>query len=312
VDAPFVTRNFVPLALDTYYRGDSQDVEFCKGVKAGGNHIVIATAGGLPLGGTYVSMKAKDLAPALEKYRSLPEAERKPTLPDLRDAKPGKPVPEPPAGGLILRGYCAFLQREKTGALDRRQVWYFEKNPDRWEVETQSDFLWMTPEERKSLVPASSTPGTRYSVPAPIQARFYGTIGIDYMTGSVPALPCRESTMTLTVERSTAERIALRLDGYAKLGEEFEKGVGRGCEVRVLGFVEYDPKKGAFRRFDVVGTGKAWRSAHTYSALKLQDPWMYGIACELVAGETPAERIPPYNLLHYGGALKSYFAKEKP
>ena len=28
-------------------------------------------------------------------------------------------------------------------------------------------------------------------------------------------------------------------------------------------------------------------------------PWVYGIACELVTGDAPQDRIPPYNLLHH-------------
>jgi hypothetical protein len=35
-------------------------------------------------------------------------------------------------------------------------------------------------------------------------------------------------------------------------------------------------------------------------------PWMYGIACDLVTGESPIDRIPPYKLLHYGSAVR-YF-----
>ena len=37
-------------------------------------------------------------------------------------------------------------------------------------------------------------------------------------------------------------------------------------------------------------------------------PWKYGIACELVTGNSPIDRIPPYNLLHYNGSGTSYFA----
>jgi hypothetical protein len=39
-------------------------------------------------------------------------------------------------------------------------------------------------------------------------------------------------------------------------------------------------------------------------------PWMYGIACELVAGNASQDRIPPYNLLHYN-STGPYFADEE-
>jgi len=56
--------------------------------------------------------------------------------------------------------------------------------------------LWLTEAEWKALIPASPRPGDRHEVPAAIQKRFYGTIGIDYMEGSVSALPTRKSTMS--------------------------------------------------------------------------------------------------------------------
>jgi hypothetical protein len=36
---------------------------------------------------------------------------------------------------------------------------------------------------------------------------------------------------------------------------------------------------------------------------------MYGIACQLVTGDSAIDRIPPYNLLHYNSTGK-YFAAE--
>ena len=43
-------KHFVPLAMDTYFRGNSAEVEFCRQIRAGGNHLVAATASGKPLG----------------------------------------------------------------------------------------------------------------------------------------------------------------------------------------------------------------------------------------------------------------------
>jgi hypothetical protein len=37
-----------------------------------------------------------------------------------------------------------------------------------------------------------------------------------------------------------------------------------------------------------------------------EHPWWSGVAFELVSGSTPMDRIPPYNILHYGEAAK-YF-----
>ena len=37
-------------------------------------------------------------------------------------------------------------------------------------------------------------------------------------------------------------------------------------------------------------------------------PWVYGVAFELVTGDAPVDRVPPYNMLHYGGGMK-YFGE---
>ena len=87
----------------------------------------------------------------------------------------------------------------------------------------------------------------------------------------------------------------------------------RGCEIRILGYLTYDKGRKRLTRFDVVGVGQAWGNKMNYvrRAIHLDEyPWRYGIACELVEGDAPIDRIPPYNLLHYGSGL-SYFPKQK-
>ena len=123
------------------------------------------------------------------------------------------------------------------------------------------------------------------------------------MEGSVSALPTRKSTMSLTVEKLTDESLVLRLDGYAHLGREFDVELedgpkSRGCELRIRGSVHVDRKKQAITQVDIVGVGRAW-GRRTNEIRLDQYPWMYGIAVELVTGDTPQDLIPPYNLLHY-------------
>jgi len=281
---------------------------------------VAVTAGGRRLGGKgHLKLREKELASALEEFRALPEAERKPALPDAKDAQPPRrPVPAAPENGLIVRGYCSYLKRDAEGKLVRPEVYYYRQNPDRWPVETQSDYLWLREKEWKALVPADPKPGHKAEVAAPVQKRFYGSMAIDYMEGSVNALAPTSTSMTLTVEKATDERIHLRLDGSARLGkepgDETAKGKNsRGAEVRILGFVEVDRKTGAIDRFDAVGVGRAWGNKMEYVSreAKLDEyPWHYGIACELVKTRTPIDVIPPYNMLHYGGAVQPYFDKE--
>ena len=307
------------MALDTYFRGNSQELEFCKKAGAGGNHLAVVTASGRRLAEkSDLKLRAKELAPVLAEFQALPEAERKPVLEDPAGATPpGRPVPDPPAGGLIIRGYCAYTNKSDDGKAGRAKQYYYRENPDRWAAETQSDMLWLTESEWKSMIPADAKPGAVNEVAAPIRERFFSTIGIDYMEGSVNSLRVRNSTMTITVTERDAKGVTLRLDGYGHMGVPFAehdrtKPNSRGCEVRVLGKVHYNTGTGKIDRFDVAGNGQAWGNKMEYvrREVRLDDyPWSYGIACELVTGTRAIDRIPPYNLLHYGSA--GHYFKEK-
>ena len=308
MEPDYVSKHFVPLALDTYFRGNSHELEFCQKVRAGGNHLVVTTAGGQTLGKAGLKLRKSDLESVREEYARLPREQRTPALEDSAKAQPPKRVvPQPPVNGLIVRGYCTYLRHDEKGRIVRSGEYYYKQNPDRWMVETQSDLLWLTESEWKSLIPASPRAGDQSEVAAPIQKRFYSTIGIDYMEGSVNSLPTRKTTMTLTVQKVDDRVIVLRLDGTAHLGKERDDKLrtepnSRGCALCVVGEVRYDRKKQAIERFDVAGVGRAWGNKMNYVNREIrldQYPWTYGIACELVSGDAPQDRIPPYNLLHY-------------
>ena len=71
MEPQYVAKHFVPLALDTYFRGNSHELEFCQKVRAGGNHLVVASAGGQTLGKGQLKLRQKDLEGPL-KDRRLP------------------------------------------------------------------------------------------------------------------------------------------------------------------------------------------------------------------------------------------------
>jgi hypothetical protein len=124
--------------------------------------------------------------------------------------------------------------------------------------------------------------------------------------------------MKLAVESVEQNAIALRLEGYAHLGKAFDEKLrskpnSRGCELRIVGRIRYDRTKRAIVRFDVVGVGRGWGNKMEYVGREIrlsEYPWNYGIACELVTGDAPQDRIPPYNLLHYN-STGSYFESEE-
>lgn len=303
--------------MDTYFRGNSHEVEFCQSAGAGGNHLVAVTASGQAIvdgkeNRGHVRLLEKDLAPLLTAFRVLPEGTRKPKLPDPKSATPAKrPVPKASKNGLVVRGYCTYLKTDERGKAQRAKRLYYQQNPDAWAAETQNDMLWLTEAEWRSLIPKISTAGTEIIVPEEIQRRFFSTIGIDYMEGSVNALPLRKSTMTITVEKPGQ----LRIEGSGKMGEAYTDQSKtdprtRGCELQVTGRIDYDPEQKKITAFDLVGIGEAWGNKMEYTRREIGIPgtrWKYGIACELVTGTAPNDLIPPYNMLHYGGMM-NYFA----
>jgi len=66
----------------------------------------------------------------------------------------------------------------------------------------------------------------------------------------------------------------------------------RGYEVRLLGYLDYNPQKKAIRRFDIVALGDHWgEGIYTRGARPGRTP--LGIAFELARGDTPADQVPP-------------------
>ena len=308
-----MTKHFTPLALDTYFLGTASEVEFCSQVQAGGNHLVVATASGKPIvKNRSLRLRKQDLSGVLSQFNKLPESDRRPKIVATKEVTPKRPVPKPPVGGLRLRGYCNHLSLNGEGEPVRKDLYYYG---NQWKAETQSDILWLTEDESKNLVPKDPKPGRVVEVGQPIQYRFFSTIGIDYMEGSVHSLPVRESTMAVTVEGVDETGVTLRLDGYGRMGIAYDETSKRdephtrGCELRVLGKLHCD-RSARFDRFELVGIGSAWgnKMKQTQRSLSIEgNPWVYGIACELIKGDDPIDRVPPYNLLHYNGGGKRYF-----
>ena len=216
-----------------------------------------------------------------------------------------------------MRGYCTYMKRSPEGVPSREPQFYYRENPDAWAAETQSDMLWLTEKEWRSLIPAEPGPGRPYEVSAEIQRRLFSTLGIDYMEGSVNALPVGESKLTLRPTGASGGYEVLDVQGYGKMGKPEGSDTKtaartRGCKVEIFGKIRYDAKKRKIVSVDIAGLGKAWgnKMEYTKRAIRIEDyPWHYGIALELVTGTTPYDLVPPYNLLHYGGGMK-YFGTE--
>ncbi len=336
--APYIRDHFVPVAVDSYVPGDASEAAFFKLVQKGVNNFAYATAGGKVLAYDGCDDMKSHLKAAVEKFRALPESERKPAL---EKATPSTPLAAgggggkrayrmPPEGGLVARVYCTYLDRDEKGGHSRAKSMYQNTHDgqptNRVEPAlTWIDMLWLTREEWQSLVPANPRKGETFAASAGVQRRFFRYYAADLHRRPVDRV--REGTLTLTVEETTAEGTTLRLDGHAKTGAEFDaanplQGYRRGtvggpgnsetpklhgAEFRFLGHLRYDAKKGAFDRFEMVGLGEAWGwFTEGYRGGGERRRWPLGLSFEMVSGERPVDRVTPFGALPYAFG-DSYF-----
>jgi hypothetical protein len=262
-----------------------------------------------------------DLKGAMEKWLALPDVERAPgavKVGAMDKVDVQRAVLAPPPGTLILKlHYRAFMRGDgKIRYLTENDLWYDEKR-DKTEAKSvhkrittgqaQPDHMWLSEAEWKSLMPPNPRVGDTFAMPAGVADRLVRrhlnprTIYDGHSDGLDPA-SVRAAELNLSVEAVSADRVRLRLNGHAKLGTESPPDVvdGKiasmnqwGYEPTLLGFLEYDPKKQVFTRFDVVALGDQFgRVGLTFGAAR-PGCQPLGVTFEFVTGDTPADRVPP-------------------
>ncbi len=326
--ARLIRENFVAVSVSNFDQGRKDAVgEFLKDAKmqlpgAGGSQWAVTAAGKVLEANNHNGL-GFNLKRALEKWKALPETERAPgavKVGDIGEVDPMRTLPTPPAGGLILKVYYrAFMHdgarlRYMTG----KDLWHDEAGK-KTEAEfdraypclittpqAQPDHMWLTEAEWKSLVPSDPKKGDKSAVPAGIRDRFIrwhlNPLAVYGETNSLEPKAVRAAELTLTVDAVSPSSIRLRLDGFARLGNEAPKDVTEGkraCvdqwgyEPRVLGFIDYDRKKQAVTRFDVVALGEQFGRLGICDSATRIGLQPLGISFELVTGDAPADRIPP-------------------
>jgi hypothetical protein len=296
-----VKKYYVPVALDRNYYTQNAGLAFAPHVNFGCTGRIV-TANGQQL-----TRLDDDLDGGLKAFKALPKAEQKPTkLVEVNDYT----YPAPPKGGLRLRVYSRPLNRDAKGAYSRSERWL-----GGLPAETQTDLVWLTKAEREALVPARPKKGDKLPVPAAVFNRIcwhhlgdqtLGLINDNQLVGGKYPTPY-PGRMTLTVEEASANVVRLRLVGSARVTQ------GGECQVRFLGAMSYDPKTKEFRRFDLVaigdfkgvpdnppknGVGHLTPKGHTRHL---------AVAYELVKGDTPLDRLPPYVMLPSLGWADKYY-----
>jgi hypothetical protein len=286
--------------------GDFVRATGCVTVTASGS-VCVVTANAKALGpysGPGEGM-AKWLQAKLNAWEALPEAERKPggvTVPRPESVDPKRAALALPAGALVVRVFNRHLGWDKDKSLRYAVAEDFLPGASKAEVEryamAQNDFMWVPEKEWQALVPADPRKGANHPVPASFALRLFRshldpargfTEGANFTASRADA-----GQLTLTVQDVTADKLLLVLEGQADL-----KQTGRdepaSFQPALLGFLEYDRTRKAFTRFDMVALGTASGlpcDANGKVAFR-KGAYPVGIAFELVANPTTAERLHP-------------------
>ncbi len=290
---------------------------------AGGSQWCV-TAGGRVLEGNSHDGTSFSVRRALEKWQALPASERAPGAVRVKergavDAR--RAPPAPPPGTLILAVYYRAFMRTPEGRLrylTGKDLWHDEhgvKTEAEFDAtypghittpQAQPDHMWLAEAEWQALMPADPRPGDRVALPAALADRLVrrhlNPLTVYGETEPVERRDVRAAELRLTVEAVSAARVRMRLEGRAKLGKEPPGGAltGRiacvtewGYEPGVLGFLEYDPGKRVFTRFDVVALGDHFGRLGICDSGARPGLQPLGVSFELVQGDRPADRVPP-------------------
>jgi hypothetical protein len=309
-----IKTQFVPVAIDSYLRGSNDERAMFQLV--GVNNFQYFAASGKPLGGKVESDNLANMKKALNEFKYMPEEDRKPKIAGTAKISANSALPTPPPGCLIVAVYTTYLDRDEKANYSRAEryfteIYYGSSVPVRPAL-TNLEMLWITEAEWKAMIPQNPVAGSKIPMPASLQRRILLLHAQDYKGNERnPSKRIREGTFTLTVTRASADMIALRLDGLALTGADFDdysksplktgqgsEGEGKqGADLLFQGALIYDLKKKAFTRFDIVALGDAWGEfTNRYRGAGMNGKpknWPIGIAFELVTGDRPVNRVPP-------------------
>ena len=238
--------------------------------------------------GTNNPFAPKRLHAALEKFKQLSAEKRTASVEQLPGSWRGKALASPPAGGLILKQYNRGFHKDAEGKM----------HPDGQVL--QHDSLWMTRAEWQSLVPERPKVGDSMTVPPFLVSRFGVHHGSAFGANGVRISPTPKPTLTLTVEDASPDQLRLRLHGSLQTSEYVAPVKVGVVDYQVFGCLHYDVKKKTFSRFDMVAVGDI---TGTESPPPKGRTMVSVLQFELVPGDTPWQRTPPFS----GGGQGAYF-----
>lgn len=308
----------MPVLLNSFYGGNSgwfYKKDFMDGmwkhVRGGNGDWTV-----LKPGGDYLD---KDVKKGFAKWRLLPAAERQPGAFPVKELdSPPKNAPPlgPPPGTLVLRVYQRNLRQNPKGELSWLSTNLTRTWKDWLPVYNDSflDAMWLNAAEWKSLVPAQPKKGDRFPLPDAVKKRLllWHLTNRTFCVGHPwEERDIRSENLMLQVEE-TAPVLRMRLEGSVLLKmdgtpEDLKLDWHRtqhGYDARLLGFLDYDPAKEAFTRFDLSAVGDYWGGDCEGGRLSWVGRLPLAISFEIASGDTLQDRILPCGGVYFDSYLK--------
>jgi hypothetical protein len=286
--------------------GDFVRATSCVTVTASGS-VCVVTAGGKSLGpytGPGPGMD-KWLGARLKAWNALPETERTPDarkMPKSESVDPKRAALALPEGALVIRVFNRHLGWNDDKSLRYVTASDYLKGADKASIErfgmAQNDFMWVPQKEWQALIPAEPKKGASQAVPTSLALRLF-RYHLDPCRGfsegaAFTASRSDAGRLTLAVRDVSDKKLTLRLEGSARLQQKGREGMAY-YEPSLLGYVEYDRTKQAITRFDLLalGTASGLPTDANGVVTPRKGPYPLGIAFELVAHPTGADRLHP-------------------
>jgi hypothetical protein len=237
---------------------------------------------------------AETLEKALAKWKSLSKEERlMPKDPDPQPADRWRWETKYPADGLVLRVNARDLPREKKARDWRSAAW-------------NQDFAWFTKDEARGFL--------EEKVPDKLVRRIVRCHLIDDVRGQTGPFENREvekAELAAKIENNEGDVVTIRFTGASRASAKGKWPIAgfsdmnspteqtRGYETTILGRATYDRKKERFTAFELVAVGTRWGGTQYNGRTDDLDPAPMGVTLVL-AGDAPADRVPPAFIWAYG------------
>lgn len=282
-------------------------------VTADGNRLRLSNPTSCQRDGLHVWLEA-----ALRQWEELPEESRQPgaiQVGELENPDPRLDAFRPPPGVLIVRVANRRLGRDSRGSprylreddLEPAQLRHFDRVR-----EPSNDFMWIPEDEWRAMIPPDPRVGDAVAVPDSFVLRLLnhhmnphlGLMG----GGAFGRHSLDAARLKLTVEESSSKTVRLKLEGDLALEQNHRDGTTLTYRPAVLGYITYDVPNEVVTRFDMLALGeeRGRLGGPDYVSGLFSKPRLLGIAFELVADPSPAEKIRPHAAKNLQGGPQRY------